>query len=654
MITSLSLHSSSNQNKLRKSWENFISNGTFNDPISSIIGQSWQESKKSNIDPFISKLPINQNLYEQFINTNQSFVNAVDETIQQLEIYLNSSSSIIQFLNSEAILLKKYGDPNVIERMASMNNVPGAMLDLNTSGTNAISLALKHKKPVFITGAEHFCNIFHDISCFAVPIINKRNNEVIGILDITGTETLKPHAFGLIQSSLTAIEGKLEKYSLRQDSALLDYYVSQFSYGANPIICINKNETITRCSESAFSILGGPPQDWIGKSVHSLKLTSLITHMHLKEDEVEFYDTLGNETDVRVVLNYIRYEEEFIGWLMKIYPLKRNVEQVHLEKFLSFDVLIGSSNIFQKVVHKAKKVATSNANILILGETGTGKEMFARSIHNCSERNKGPFVPINCGAIPKELIGSELFGYEEGAFSGARKGGQKGKFEIANGGTIFLDEIGELPLEHQVYLLRVLQEREFYPLGGKKAIPLNVRIIAATNVDLIESVKNNQFREDLFYRLNVVNLRLPSLRERGKEDVILLIKHFVVYYNRQERRKINLSKKAIDMLASFPWRGNVRELENTVYRLIILTDQKEVSLEKVYETLDDIGYPMVHEVETKCYSLTLDEVERAEIIRALNNNGGNMSKGAEELKISRTTLYRKMQKYQISTDKILK
>lgn len=289
---------------------------------------------------------------------------------------------------------------------------------------------------------------------------------------------------------------------------------------------------------------------------------------------------------------------------------------------------------------------------MILGETGTGKEMFARAIHQKSERKTKPFVAVNCGAIPKELIGSELFGFEDGAFSGAKKGGQKGKFELANKGTIFLDEVGELPLEHQVYLLRVLQEKEFYRLGGKNPIPTDVRVIAATNVDLLEAVSKKQFREDLYFRLNVVNLRLPTLSERGKDDIIQLVNYFLTLYNHQEQKNVSLTKEVLEYLGTYPWRGNVRELENNIYRLVVLATQDTIALEGVLDMLDDDKHTVMP-TENKGGLRTIDEIERKEILRVLHYYNGNLTKTAKELQISRATLYRKMEKYSITKGQVI-
>ena len=380
----------------------------------------------------------------------------------------------------------------------------------------------------------------------------------------------------------------------------------------------------------------------------------------MNENEVEFYSRVGDDLDVRIILNRIFHQNVFQGWLMRLLPLPfKSTNGSKLKGKTSFDELIGNSQRFQATVNLAKKVASSEATLLILGETGTGKEMFAKAIHEGSNRSNMPFVSVNCGAIPKELIGSELFGYESGAFSGAKKGGQKGKFELADGGTIFLDEVGELSLEHQVYLLRVLQEKEIYRLGGQKPIPIDVRVIAATNVDLKKAVKDKTFREDLFFRLNILSLNLPSLRERGKDDMIRLINYFTVTYNRKEGKNVSFTKEALNLMVSYPWRGNVRELENSVYRLVVLANQGNISPEDVRIILCDQFEEKEDEEEEEIAvtqlvaPLSISEIERNAILQALHHHNGHISKVAKALNISRATLYRKIDKYQIIVNKVI-
>ena len=296
----------------------------------------------------------------------------------------------------------------------------------------------------------------------------------------------------------------------------------------------------------------------------------------------------------------------------------------------------------------AEAVSAGNATILIEGESGTGKELFAQAIHNASKRANGPFVAINCGVIPAELIGSEFFGYVEGAFTGASKGGKAGKFEMATGGTLFLDEIGEMPLAQQVALLRVLETRTVSRIGDDKLIPVDVRIVCATNKDLYQEVKEGSFRSDLYYRLNVINLRIPPLRER-KEDVFLLIGVFIKKYgsHRFDRKKA-FSDEKLMALYNYDWPGNVRELQNIIERMIYIPngDIDNFFDSIISNQIPETAKPVVQEEAERKNKDNDDEKKR--ILKYMDEFEGNVSMVARKLQISRNTLYKKFKKYKIS------
>ncbi|MFZ5633267.1 MAG: sigma 54-interacting transcriptional regulator [Bacillota bacterium] len=263
----------------------------------------------------------------------------------------------------------------------------------------------------------------------------------------------------------------------------------------------------------------------------------------------------------------------------RIQVMEHNLRRQLFKKGLvarhTFNDLIGGSSLLENCVNRAKKFARASATVLIGGESGTGKELFAQSIHNESQRRKGPFVAVNCAALPENLLESELFGYEEGAFTGAKKGGKSGLFEMAHGGTIFLDEIGEMSLRVQARLLRVLQEREIMRIGSDRVIPVDVRIIAATNYDLSQEVKNGKFRSDLYHRLEVLNLDIPPLRAR-KEDIELLANHFVAQFSYQVKKAVPpLSRSSLEALKNYDWPGNVRELQNVIQKYVLLIEENQ-------------------------------------------------------------------------------
>ena len=312
-----------------------------------------------------------------------------------------------------------------------------------------------------------------------------------------------------------------------------------------------------------------------------------------------------------------------------------------------FEGILGNSDKIEKAKAIAKQVAKTSSSIFIWGESGTGKEVFSRAIHEQSGR-KGAFVPVNCSAIPAELFESEFFGYESGAFTGANKKGKSGIFELAKDGTVFLDEIADLPLNMQAKLLRVLQEKEVRRVGGEKTIKINPRIISATNKDLEKMVKEEKFREDLYYRLNVVEIKIPPLRER-KEDIAILLHHFLDEMCRENGKpRLTLSKEAYKTLENYRWKGNIRELKNTVENMVVLSDSSIIGkedipnyiVESAKNSTDDEDYPLD-------LTSAIEKLEIKNITKALEMSNGNKAKAAKILNIPRTTLYYKLDLYGI-------
>jgi two-component system NtrC family response regulator len=309
----------------------------------------------------------------------------------------------------------------------------------------------------------------------------------------------------------------------------------------------------------------------------------------------------------------------------------------------SFEGMLGTSDKMQDVFAMIRKVATTDAPVLIEGESGTGKELVARAIHQRSTRNTGPFIVINCSAIPETLLESELFGHEKGAFTGAHVQ-RKGRFEMAGDGTLFLDEIGELSLPLQVKLLRFLQERVIEHVGGRKEIEVDTRVIAATNRDLKEAMQNGSFREDLYFRLGVINIYLPPLRER-RGDLLLLAKAFLTKYAEESGKKLNgFTVSATEAIEKFEWTGNVRELENRIKRAVIMAEGKRLTTKDLEMETSKSRYESMSLKEAR------EAIEKELIERSLARNKGNITKAAVELGVSRPTLYDLMQKAGITTD----
>lgn len=427
------------------------------------------------------------------------------------------------------------------------------------------------------------------------------------------------------------------------------------------VLAIDEQGIITHFNRSAERMFGVKKAIVLGKKINDIfrdmhLLDVLQTGKGFKAREY-FIKFQGKKLHLWITAKLIRSGENGAAGVVATFRDFREAQKlayqiVTSQEMMNFSDIIGESKAINEVKKKASKIAHSNSTVLIVGESGTGKEIFARAIHTAGAHSHKPFVPINCGAIPEHLLESELFGYEEGAFTGARRGGKPGKFELANGGTIFLDEIGNMSLYLQAKLLRVLQERQIERVGGTQVIPVDIRVIAATNSDLQEMVKRGRFRDDLYYRLSVIPLVIPPLRER-REDIPLLLDHYMRRFNRLMGKNIKgFSKEAKKMCLDYPWPGNIRELINAVEYAINLEEGRLILPESLPPRLrrsrETPPLP-VNPVEIK----PLEQMEKEAIRKALELYGWSdegKKRAAVALGISRATIYRKISKYQLSND----
>ena len=426
------------------------------------------------------------------------------------------------------------------------------------------------------------------------------------------------------------------------------------------IIAININGEINNINQAAEKMLGFERGTKKGEHINSLFPDFDLEQVVNAESGTGAYRyyskelTYKNRKSKEIVLLYHithMYEEKNISGAVLSFRLKEDVEEmanriVKENKKTTFSGIIGASNQITEIKKKMKRIASTDSTILIRGETGTGKSVFARAIHEESPRRKNPFVAISCAAIPAPLLESELFGYEEGAFTGARKGGKPGKFELAHGGTIFLDEIGDMPLDFQVKLLNVIENKTIARIGGVSFRDIDVRIIAATNRDLEELIGESRFREDLYYRINVIPFILPPLKER-RDDILLLMHHFLDYYSRRlSKQIIGFRQDAREALLSYPWPGNVRELENAVEYAVNIEADTKISRNSLP---DKITRSLSRGDSGSLEDLT--SLESKAILAALKKYGNSTcgkEKAASALGISRATLYRKLKKLDLN------
>ena len=438
-------------------------------------------------------------------------------------------------------------------------------------------------------------------------------------------------------------------------------------------IVVNRKGEVIHINEKYCSFLGTTKEKALGKSIFNIIPNSMMLDVmekkYCEECVIQTY-IIGIEKEKSAIVSrsYVENEEgEVIAGvaqvkfrlqtldvakkLMKDYVELEYYKEQYLnsKKYIcSFEKMVGKSKSFLEVKRIGIKASKTNFPVLITGKTGTGKEVFARAIHANSERAEKLMVSINCAAIPEDLLESELFGYEEGSFTGAKKGGKKGKFFIANGGTIFLDEIGDMPLSMQAKLLRVLQEKEIDPIGSTSSIPIDVRVIAATRKNLPEMIEKGEFREDLYYRLNVINIEMPPLCDR-KEDILELAGFFLNKLNLEYKTVTGFSKEVKKCLKEYSWPGNVRELDNVIKSAYAINDNFMIELKDLPSKMVENSQHISETEETGLENL-MENYEKNLIISVLKKNHWNCSGAASKMGIHRSVLYKKIKKYNIEKE----
>ena len=438
-------------------------------------------------------------------------------------------------------------------------------------------------------------------------------------------------------------------------------------------IVVNRAGEVIHINDKYCDFLGTAKEEALGKSIFNIipssKMLEIMEKKYCEECVIMTY-TLGTEKEKTAIVSRSYVENEKGEVIAGVAQVKFRLQTLDVAKKLMreyaeleyykeeyintvkekycFDKMVGKSDSFLAVKKIGIKASKTNFPVLITGKTGTGKEVLARAIHNNSERMDKPMVSINCAAIPIELLESELFGYEEGAFTGAKKGGKKGKFFIANGGTIFLDEIGDMPLSMQGKLLRVLQEKEIDPIGSVSSIPIDVRIIAATRKNLPEMIEKELFREDLYYRLNVINVEMPPLCER-KEDILELAGYFLAKLNLEYKTTKGFSKEVKQCLKNYSWPGNIRELDNVIKSAYAISDSFLIELQDLPLRMHEKNR-YDNENKDLNFQEQIDSYEKYLIENYLKRNHWNCSETAEKMGIHRSVLYKKIKKYMIEKE----
>lgn len=634
--------------QMNEIWLNFMQGKVERNPgIRQEIYESWLRSKEMGIDPYLEKAPlvIQGSELSDEIDRKKNLLNVADSVIEELYLAIRESNFCTLIANEKGTVLKAYADQDEAALCKAKGLFPGYVWSEETMGTNSIGMCIRFKRPVQVTSAEHFCKIGHITVCISTPILDSEG-KLAGVLTMTGfKENANPHTMGLVVFGAKIIEREMRLQSAYEDAELSRQYVLEMTESLpSGILVVNQQGIVTNINNKACELLKSPKEDFLNLSyMQSLgKLDCIektLKHGQAQEEAEQHFKrgkyTLHFTMSSRPIINSQDVVDGAVIILREIEDVIRITNKMagYNARF-TFENIIGQAPEFISVINQARSAANTSSNVLILGESGTGKEMIAQAIHNASSRRHGPFVAINCGAVPRELIGSELFGYDEGAFTGAKRGGRPGKFELANNGTIFLDEIGDMPLDLQLVLLRVLQDKIVVRLGGHQSINVDIRLITATNKDLKRQVDLGLFRQDLYYRINVITLSLPPLRERIG-DIIPLADHFLQKKAVKNRKRIvSLNSQAIDLLKKYNWPGNVRELENVIERAVVFCNGKEIAAEFLHLP--------VSEIKTQNSESSLKSEEKKIIMNTLIRTQGNISKTARILGITRATLYRKM------------
>lgn len=636
-----------------EAWKKFINEGVIDRAVvRPIVAESWERSKKMGIDPFTKRVDGGKHKGD-VIGENESnrfLVEVINPFLDILSLTLRESRYAVSLFDRDGYKLRDRVSGELKDVLDRIGNVEGVNFSERFVGTNGVGLALLLGSAVQLVGAESFIMLLHPVLITSVPIRDSLGN-MVGVLSVscwkkpTDVHTL----LAMVVSAVAAIENNLKLNKAFQErmylSNLLEASIENISDG---LISIDSTGVILEINPAAENILGLKKQVAIGKKIFDLANLNPSVILEEKKRDVQKEAILDSSRGrVRCLLNItplhvkegsIRGFVIIIREIKKVHRLVTNM--IGAQAIYEFSDIIGESLKIENVKEFGRIASRSSSNVLILGEHGTGKELLAHAIHNSSKCKDHPFVPINCAAIPSELFESELFGYEAGAFTGALKDGRPGKFELADGGTIFFDEIGDMPLMTQAKILRILEEKYVVRVGGVSRIPINVRIIAATNKDIKSEIEKGNFREDLFYRLNVLGIHIPPLRER-KEDIPLLVDHIIKLLNRNLNKEIRgISGELMERLMKYNWPGNVRELKNIFEKAANFTKDGHLSLDIPSSSKE--GLRKLDKPSTSENLMPLKMVERDMIARVMESFNGNKRKTARVLGIGRTTLYRKL------------
>jgi len=645
---------------IESAWQKFTGGASLDvRQLSPEVASSWQRCQNLSVDPLRpEQQSADLSLLKERTYQNQNLLKIVRPVMERLYSSVKGTGFQVVLSDETGFVLDVIGDSNIASLTREVEMYPGGNWSEASKGTNAIGTAIFERKPVQVFAAEHYCRPNHFLTCSAAPIFDE-NGQMVGVLDMSGDcRYANAHTLGMVVAAVNAIESQmhLERANAKLFTAYRYANVLRESM-SDGMVFIDNRGIIQEINAKAARIYGVDPKFARGRHITQVArfqppLLQMLDAKANYDDQKFFIDDSGKK--ISSSASVLRDENGTILGAIATFHEVAKVKSLPGRHCLagpriSVDDLVGDSCRMTELKARARMAAASCSTVLLQGESGSGKELVAQAIHCDGPRADGPFVAVNCAALPETLVESELFGYEEGAFTGAKKGGQAGKFETAHGGTLFLDEIGDMPLSAQMKMLRVIQERKVTRIGASSDRNIDIRIIAATLKDLKQEVKEGRFRQDLFYRLNVLNLHVPSLRERLEDIPVLARRLSLKIAARMQVDAKDFDDGVLEQLQSYTWPGNVRELENAIERAINLAGDEPTLRAEHFDLAAADAAPNVSVAPEMAFPRPIAEMEREMIQRAVAFYKGNIQKSAASLGISRNTLYRKMKEFGICT-----
>jgi transcriptional regulator of acetoin/glycerol metabolism len=613
------------------------------------IQRSWERCIETglavNLRPEIEPAAINQ--LNELRERNSRLLTQAQPEMESLYSHIAGTQSMVILSDADGTIIHALGDQDFMGKAQRVALQPGVSWREDVSGTNAIGTALVEKNPVFVMGGEHYLEENAFLNCSASPILDPHGS-IIGVLDLSGDHRQpQEHTMALVRMSALMIENRLFNANFATDVTIRFHTRPEFIGTLwEGIAVFSPDGKLLAINRTGAFQLGLDEQKVTGMEFDGLFDISLVKFLDIARRSLSSNSTLVLKNGLRL---HVKADPGMHTLATAISmavasPEKRPHKEQAQSSSTALDHLDTGDLMLRKTIARARMAIGHDIPVLIEGETGTGKELLAKAIHESGPRKQGAFVAINCASIPEGLIESELFGHEEGAFTGARRRGAIGRIQQAHGGTLFLDEVGEMPFALQARLLRVIQEREIVPLGSNKRINVDIAIIAATNQRLRERVQQGEFREDLYYRLNGLRLSLPPLRDRS--DLDALIGRILESLGRKD---IVIQPEVLDLMQRHPWRGNVRQLFNVLRSAIVFMEDHELGVqhlpEDFFEELENVHHLNGHGIELE--NANLLNTEAALIKHALAAHNGNMTAAARQLGISRATVYRKSKRLRL-------